>query len=335
MSNRYQTIVLQKGLSVALVAINFLGLFPFRYDRSIRQLKYSSVKGIYSIFVLCSGLCAYVIIGQMSYVQDNTLFSFTLRLVLFMYAYSILVSFAIAYLNQHWFATEVEFSYNKWMDVVEAIGNSFRDVDYFVYFFEIILKTIVFDILHCYCLYNNMKSSSPVITAKPYFGFILMMPQIVTRLHINIFYGGILAISVYIKKLNVNLSDIVTRAASITGRNGAKHKWLRMDNYCYFSDEIDKLSVLYYKLVEATKSINSIFSVPLTVWNGTIFVIITLEFLYQFVAIIELAQGRKKDSTTVLHAIEYLSILLSIFDLLSTSNACQRLVDFVSRLTRH
>lgn len=253
MSNRYQIIVLQKGLTVALFAMNWLGLWSFRFVHSKRQIKYSGIKAFYSIFVLCVGLCAYNTIGKIAFHRDDdTIFfgSFTLKLVQLCYAYSILASFAGAYLEQHWFAKEIELTYIKCMDVVEAMRDFIWDVDLSSPIIEIILKTIVFDICHGVTTFNNISNSSDVIKAKPHLGYILIIPQILVRLHLNILYGTLVAINVYVTKLNGYLLHIVTRAASIAGQHSTKHQWLAMDSYCHFSDEIDKLSALYVQFLE-------------------------------------------------------------------------------------
>lgn len=331
MSNRYQMIVLQKGLIAALCAMNWVGLWSFRFVGSKRQIEYSRIKAFYSIFVLCAGLCAYVIIGHFAFLRDDKTFfgSFTLRLVLIIYAYTILSSFAGAYLEQHWFAKEIELTYAKCMDVVDAMSNLTRDIDLSSHIVEIILKTIVFDFIHGVATFNNISNSSDLVKEKPYLGCILIMPQIMVRLHMNIFYGALVAINVYTTKLNDNLLHIVSRAASMAGQDRVKHKWLIMDSYCCFSDEIDKLSALYFKLVEATKSLNSIFAVALISWNLTTILILTVQSLHHFISIIELME-EKRETAKVIHLFGYLSIFLSTIDLLSTSNACQRIVNSVS-----
>lgn len=331
MSSRYQLIVLKKCLTLALFVVNFLGLWSFRFVGCKSRIKYSYIKAIHSIVIFSIGLCTYAIISKTTFAADDTLFfgSFTLRLVLFIYGYAVLVSFAIAYLGQHWMTRKIEITYTKCMDVVDTMGNSFWPVDFSNYLIEMLFKAIIFDIFQGVVSFNNMTNSSVVIRSRPLLSIILLIPYFVGRFHTNIFFGALLAINVYMKKLNCYLTDIVSKAAYINGQNGAKNKCFRMDNYCYFSDEIDKLSDLYLKLVDATKSLNSIFSVAITFWNAITLLTLITQFLYQFASIIEMMQG-KKEYTMMMWIFGYISILLSTLDLLATSNACQRIVNSVS-----
>ncbi|KAJ6643826.1 hypothetical protein Bhyg_08791, partial [Pseudolycoriella hygida] len=56
------------------------------------------------------------------------------------------------------------------------------------------------------------------------------------------------------------------------------------------------------------------------------FLILSIQFLYQFTSIIELIRG-KNDSAYLLNFFGLFSITLSIIEVLSTSNASQRIVD--------
>ncbi len=331
MSNGYQIILFKKCLTVSLFAINIFGLWSFKFVRRKQQIKYSFIKAFYSLTLLCIGMSAYGIIGMTAFDQGETIFfgSVTLKLVLYACGNTILVSFVIAYLGQHWSASKIELTYNKCMSIVDIMTDSFWSVDISFYILETIMKTIVFDTIHEFVSFNNIIHSSDAMRAKPVLALFLMLPDLASRMHVNMFYCSLVAINVYMKKLNGYLNDVVTKSAFITGQNSARHKYFKMDNYCCLSDEIDKLSSLYLKIVDATNSLNSIFAVAITFWNATTHMILVVQFLYQFIALMELIHERK-ESTVMLYAFGYFSILLSLVDLLTTSNACQRIVNSVS-----
>lgn len=320
-------------LTVALLMANFLGLWSFKFVRYKNHIQYSTIKAIYSISLFSIVLSLYGIIGAITFLRERDIFfgSFTLRLAVMIYTYSVLMSFAIAYLNQHWLSRKIEIAYIKCKDIVDAMSGSLWTVDFSSYLIEIILKTIVFDIINGMISYNNMIHSSVVLRSKPILTIVIILPVIVGRWHINMFHGAVLAINVYMRKLNCHLIDIVTKASYVNGEDGPTHKYFRMDNYCCFSDEIDKISALYFKIVDATKSLNSIFSMGITVWNITTILILTVQLLHQFISIIELNQEKTEvtSATLALYINGQISILLSSLDLLSTSNACQRIVNSV------
>lgn len=314
---------LKTGLAVAFFAVNFFGLWPFRFVHCRSQIKYSFPKAIYSVFVLFFGMTTYFIIGSITFNSDFEIFfgSITLKLGLLIYTQFVLVSFLFVYLGQHWFAKEIEFFYHKCKDIVDTMNDSFRNVDFSSNLFEMFLRTIVIDLVQVFVSFYYMTKSTDVMASKPYLTIILMLPTLAVRLHMNIFYGAVLAINVYMRKLNCCLGDIVT---DNTYRSGT-HKYRKIKYNCFCSDEVDKLSTLYFKLAEATRSLNSIFSVQIAVWNLTILVTLAVQFLYQFISIIEVSLNRNWSTAMRFNVYGLTSIVISSFDLFSTSFACQRI----------
>lgn len=334
MSSRYQIMMLKRGLRIAFFVINLFGLWSFRFVHSKSQIKYSFLKATYSIFVLCLGLSSYAIIGSKAFLSDkknNSFFgSFTLRLVVIVYAQSVLAAFIFTYLAQHLFAKDIENAYNKCKDIVDTMSRTFQNFnfDFSFYLLEMMLKAVILNIFHGIVSYNNMKRSSDLITTTPYLGMILMIPSTATRLHMNIFYGAALTINVYLKKINVCLIDTVTQADFMNAKNSESHKYIRMENYCNFSDEIDRLSALYLKLVQGTNALNSVFSIHLMFWNATILLTLIVQFLFQFITIIELIH--KGDNAIMVNMFGFFSISVSLIELLTTSYACKRITDAVN-----
>lgn len=284
------------------------------------------------MLVLFCGISAVLIVALIAFNSGNisgfNVFfgSFTLRLVLTVYGHTVLVSFVFAYLGQHWYAEEIKIAYIQCKDIVDSMGDSFQNINFSSYLFEMLLKTVVVDIVTVIVSYSSV-SSTDLLASRPYFVFALMLPPYAVRLHMNVFYGAVLAIDVYVRKLNCHLVDIVAKATY----NSARHKHLKMGNYCFCSDEVDRLSMLYSKLVQATKSLNSIFSIQIALWNTTILVTLIVQFLLQFVTIIELALNRN-ETAMMINIQGCISIIISSFDLLSTTYACQRLNDSVNYL---
>lgn len=196
---------------------------------------------------------------------------------------------------------------------------------------EIILKTTMFEILQEVVAFNNISTSSELLISKPYLAFVFIAPSVVVRFYTNLIYGTLLVISVYMKQLNSYLVDIMTRADYVNGLNTGRKKRVWMDKYYDFSDQIDKLSVTYVQLVQTTKTLNSIFSIQIAFWNVTIIITLTVQFLFQFITIRELIH--KGYEATMLNMFALLAILLSIFDLLTISNAGERIVNAVHSST--
>lgn len=326
MSNRYQIFVLKGGLAITFFAIKLFGLWPFRFVNCKSQIQYSLLKALYSIFVLLFGTLSYTKIGSIVFSDGNHFFgSFTLRLVGTIYAQTVITSFVLTYLGQHWFAKDIVIAYSKCRDII--MNEIFENVDFSSYLPEIILKTIVIETLQAALSFTNMTNASQLINARPYLAIILMMPSIVVKFHTNIFYVAVVAINVYIKKLNCCLLDIGSKIDCMNEEN-IKNKCLQVINYCKFSDEIDKLSLLYLKLVQGTKALNTSFSIQIILWNTTLLFALTLQYLYQFITIIEIIHD-PNETVLIIIFIGFTAILISLIDLFVTTYACQRIVNTV------
>lgn len=322
---RNQTKILKGTLAVALFTFNVVGLWPFRLSNCKRKIEYSSIKATYSILIFLFGTVSYQIVGSMMFNGSSELFfgSFTLRLILMLYSQSVWISFIFAYLSQHWFANEIQNVYAKCVDIVDTMNNSsFRDIDLSIYFFEMTMRSIITDIVQV-VVFSYIFSSTGTQT---YVTFILVFPSLAVRLHMNVFYGIVLAINVYISKLNCRLAEILAKVTYDT-----RHKHLKMVNYCYCSDELDKLTALYVKLAQATKSINSIFSIHLALWNATIVLTLTLRFFALTISIIEIILNRS-EVAFMLNLNGCIFTVVILFDLFSMSYACQRINNSVIQL---
>ncbi|XP_037044059.1 uncharacterized protein LOC119079997 [Bradysia coprophila] len=330
MDNSFQIVILRRGLKFAFFVVHFFGLWPFRFVHQNSQIKYSFIKAIHSICLLFGGIIVYQVIGAMTFDGGNKAFfgSYTLRYVLLIYAQSVLLSFVFAYLGLHWFAKEIENAYIKWMDLVNEMGDCLYNFDLSGYIWEFVLRTIVVEIIQgigSYTYMTNSESTTELIATRPYLVFFLQLPPYVARLQMNIFYGVVVAIHLFTRIVNFRLTNIVAEATET-----ARYKHIQMCNYCHCSDELDRLSTLYLKLAQATKSMNSIFSIPIVLWSTTIIVTLTVQLLNQVISVIELTLHLSKNAL-IFNVYGCLAIILSTFDQLSISNACQRINNSTSK----
>lgn len=330
MSSNYQMWILRKCLSFAFLTLNFIGLWPFRFVCCKKKIEYSYFRAVYSIFILCLITFLYTTFGTnaMNNNQNQFFGSFTLMLMVTIYAQSLLVSFVFTYVGQHWFATEMEIAYGKCKDIADEFERTFWNEDLSRYLFEIILKTIVVEVIQVVILYSNMIKSSHLMKSKIYIAIILLIPATVIRFHMNIFYVSVLTMNVFMKKLNCCLVDVLMKAEYMSKLASAKNKYLKMNNYCHISEEVDKLTALYDKLVQGSKAFNSIFNIPIMLWNVSILLTLTIQLLFQFVTIMELIH-KQQETVFILNIFGIVGILISCFDLWSTSYVCQRIVNAV------
>lgn len=329
MNNSFQIAILRRGLTLTFFVVNLLGLWPFRFVQRNRQIKYSSIKAIYSVCLLFGGLITFQVIGAMTFdVHQKGFFgSDTLRFVLLIYSQSIVISFLFAYLGVHWFAREIENVYIKWVDLASEMGDSICDINFWGVIFKIVVRTVAVEIVQAvgsYTYVANSESTTEILASMPYLMSLLLLPQCVVRLQMNIFYCIVVAIEVFNRIINARLSKIVK---NVTESAGYRH--IAMCNYCHCSDALDRLSTLQLKLTQATMSVNSIFSIHIVLWTMTIIVTLTVQLLNQVISIVELTY--LNENVLIFNVYGILSIILSSFDHLSISNACQQINDSVNK----
>lgn len=321
MLTNYQLLAFKKLLSFFLFAANIFGLLPFSFVSSNRHIKYSFLKAFYSVFALCFGSTSYWIIGSHVFgiISKSYFNSFTLKLVTSIHGYSVLIIFLFVYIGPHINSRKIEITYSKCKEIVDVMNEFFKQkrIRFWIYILDIIVKTVVIDIIVVLLSLQSYYRSTNIMTTKFYFLFLL--PPIAVRLHLNLFYGALLVFNVYFKKLNESLNDIVTKAKIIGSHNHL------MEKSCDLSDEVDAIAILYFRLSEAVKLINSIFSVNNTVGHALIVLGLTIQSLLLFLGIKELI--RLGSDFIIFHSIVgFFFILLSSYDLLTTAYAAERLV---------
>lgn len=333
MNIKYQRQVLKKALSLSLLAVNIFGLWPYIFIQKNRRLKYSYLKAVYSAFVLCLGLSTYMIIGPYMFteIREKHFFdSFTLKLVTTVYAILILMSFLLVYVGILTNSKKVQITYIECKEIVDAMNETFRNENTVVwrYLLEILLKTVIFDFIEGFLSLQNY-SISTAMPSKLY--VVLLFPPIAVRLHMNTFYCALLVFSFYFRQINIMLNEIVSEAKIFRYRSTSKSQWIWMEKHCELSEQIDNLSILYFRLAKAVTSINSIFSVTITMWYIINVIGLTIQWLLQFVTIIELIQ-QGKYSVYLQNIFGFSLIVLTTFDIFITSYACERLLREVCNL---
>lgn len=321
MLTNYQLRALRIALSFFLFFVNIFGLLPFSFVPSNRHIKYSFLKAFYSISVLCLGMISYWIIGTYVFgtIRKNYFNTFTLKLVTTIHGYSILIIFLFVYIGPHINSRKIEITYSKCKEIVDAMNDFLRQkrVDIWIYILDIIVKTVVLDIFVALLSLRSFSRSTDIMATKIF--FLLLLPPIAVRLHMNVFYGALLIFNVYFKKLNESLNDVVTKAKIVRRQNHF------MENCWDLSDKLDAIAILYFRLTEAMKSINSVFSVNITLGHALIVVALIIQSLLLFVGIIELVR-QGTDFIIFYNTLGTIFIFLSSYDLLTTAYAAERLV---------
>lgn len=329
MSNHFQLIVFKRVLAFFFAVVNFIGLWPFKFHRNHRQIRYSYPKALYSVFVLCFGLASYSIIGAYVFglVSQTYYFAtFTMKLTAIVYAQSVMISLFFVYISQNINSRKIEITYSKCKEAIDTISEAFSKEfsNFWVLFIDFMFKALVYEICQAYLSVDNFSRFPTNWLIKPY--FILLFPQIAIRLYMNTFYVAILMCNEFFKQLNKCLLDVADRAEIIRSEKGP---WIITEEFCYLSDQVDKLSTIHCRLTEAIKSLNSIFSFNITVWYLIIVLALIIQCLLLFVTIIQTASTRI-EFYFLQNVYGFCFISFTFYDIFTTSYVCERLVNEVS-----
>lgn len=320
MLSDYQLPVLKKFLSFFVLIVNIFGLWPFKFISSDRHhIEYSCLKAFYSAFALSFGMSTYWIIGQQTFhiIRKQRFNSFTLKFATSMHGYAILVIFLFVYIVPHIYRRKIEITFTKCSKIFDTMNEFFshKRFNIWSYLLQIFLKVVVLEIFVASLSLQIYSSFSDILHTK--FIVLLLLPPIAVRLHINVFYGTLLMFSVYYKKLNESLHDVVDEVNNIEPLSN-------------LNDRLDAIHLMYFRLTEATKSLNEIFSITITLGHALILIALTIQSLLLFVAFIAIVE--QGTDFFVSHTVfGILFIFISFYDLYATTYAAERLLNEVSK----
>lgn len=317
MTTQYQVVVLKKLLWFFYFIINLLGLWPFKFAQSRRQIKYSRFMALYCVTAFCFVFASYGTIGNSVFhsMRRNFFKTFTTNFVSYIYGYTLILVFCFVYIMPHIYRRKIEVSYSKCKKIFDVLnGFANKNLNIRAYLLEVVIKTVVIDIFLIILLGRGFIEGSEIPSIK----LVLLFPlPIAMRLHFNVFYGVLLVLSVHFKNLNEKLDDIMTTAKIGRPQNnliGRSH---------HLSDRIDEITITYCRLTEATKSINQIFSISTTLAHVLFVVSLTTQSLVLFARMIDIIQ---QGADVFLNDIQYIYILVIFCDIFTTAYCAERLV---------
>lgn len=316
---KYQFFILKTTAAFICFYVKLLGLWPYKVDNTTSQIKYSSVKVIYSIVLPCIVISIFLIIAAYVFGGKLSLGSTTLNVLFQIYGWMNMISYVSLYVGQHLKSKKTKLLYVKSLEF--TAHNSTSSVDFRKYLVYYFLKVVILDIFHFFLFWINLMHTSVEVNSKPYLPLILYAPFFAIRLHANLLYCGILIINVILKQINSNLDNIVNKTKSVSKNNS--------DNqiHCSLSDELDKLSKLHFKLSKATEEFNLIFEFQILLWIIVELAGLVLRFFYQYVGIVKLS-GKIENFNYILtqNFIMLGACVVTTLEIIIVSCACESLV---------
>lgn len=318
-----QYFIAGKIVVVTFFILKIFGLWPYKYEFSKRPIEFDFLSIIFSVVVPLFVIFAYFYIGSHLFTDSlkskelPAIFaSFPLQLIVLSYSYLVIISYLILCVGQHLQGKRKEIAYVKCKKVVNCI-REFRTecVDIKKYLNKFFLRTLVYDVFHFSLFYYNLSSSSLVVMSQPFLSIFVYLPIYIVRLNTNAFFGGILFFNVIYKQLNQRLKKIFSRLDALH---------VRADVFRIINVEFEKTSLLYFELATAIRAFGSIFSFQIILWIAAQLIVLTTQFFYQYIAIVNLSV--KRESYFVGTNLSMLgAIIMTMYELIATASACNSL----------
>lgn len=323
MTTKHQYIVLKKYLTFTYFFMKFFGFWVYKTDNLNRHIRYNIFRVTYSIFFSSFLLCGYITLGRdfVNTINKSYFVSFAFQSVFFLHTNIILISYIALYVGQYFEFRKRQCAYAKCKEVLDLLKYyQFKRVNIKKYIVLFFIKTIVVDTFILIVLLMGWFANG---FSQIYLLAFTYLPIIIVRFYTNLFYGGILIIEVSFKQLNTNLDRILLKARLSFKRNTGKERFYSKRKYGELTDELDALSIVYVKTLQATKAFNSVFSSQILFWIIDGLLVLVMRCFYQYIAIVELLNGCSRFVRIIRL---FVVIFLAIFDLVSTSAACESVV---------
>ncbi len=329
MSSNIQYKILRKCFAVIFFFVKFSGIWIYKIDhRNHRKIEYNFRRIVYSISFFCSMLVGYLAAGrEFVYSVNRKLFvSFAFQSVFRLHTDIIMIS-SISLYTVHYLQYDIrKIAYEKCSEVIDLLKSYQWNIEvdvrkYLVLFF---IKTVVIDVITFTTIYTNWRVTVGGISiSQLYLLAFTFLPVIVVRFYTNLFYGGTLCIKTIFQQLNKSLSDVLFDAKLFNLKMNVGN-YQSMQKVSRLCNDLDKLSIFHLKLVRATEAFNSVFSFQIVLSIISLVLVLVMRCFYEYVAIVEFLT---KNSTASLYRSIFMifTMYMSVYDLYSTSNACESL----------
>lgn len=323
--------ILDKCLTAAFLYAKVFGLWIYHIHHS--RIRYDFLRVVYSISFYVFMLVGYLTAGKDFVVSANKkLFvSFAFQSIFLLHTNIILISSVSLYSIQFLHYEKRKLAFQKCKEALSLLRlHHFKAVDIRTHLILFVFKSYGIDAFTFAAIWFNWRLTNSGGSSQIYLIF-TFIPIIIIRFPINAFYGGILFIETIFRQFNENLDQLLLQA-KVPQKcyvEGKKHNSLL--TYSRLSEQLDRLSVLHAKLIQATEAFNSVFSFQLVLAIISLLLTMVLRCFYEYIAIVEVIT---KNSSGGVYRCLLMGCTLSIatFDLYSTCSACESLINQVRKL---
>lgn len=312
-------------LNIILKVSQVFGFWPYTFDFNRRLFKPSKIFLLYSILI-------FVAINGAYFVYFGNLYSIFLliyksdgaRTTIFYGVVSSSATLFYVYIVQFAKLKRLNDIYVRCKCLMEELNQTIdiETIDYRKELLQFTIKAFAIPFLHIFlCLAKLTYDPISMI-----FGFIL--PDLMISVMANKFYGILLIIFVYMKRLNEKVrtfSDTVVRL-----RRNEKTNLEMTETFCCLSDRLNDLTAYKYQLCNVTRQLCNIFSFHVTAWIlQKLFTTLMQLFLIYILVVMVVFQKLENNIHINAAVITLLQLLLNLVELSIVFKVCSDVRDEV------
>lgn len=314
-----QSVFLRVVNKVGLFILQITGLWPFSYNRHTKKFKFLWYFTIFPIIIIVYPLL--VLLFWSKYIS-NELYGKNVVVQVLSVGFVVFNSFnfIFMFINHYLQFNEIKVLIVKSHKVINEL-NSELDKSKFEYgklLLKYTLKTVILMVILVYSVVNSMARYTRF--EDNYVMYIMStMPNIIMKLHPDIFYGGLILMEFYLKQINGKVLSVLTKAKNLSeniDRNEQK-RYQKMINYCELSDQLDRLCVLQSSVIEISKSFTQICSFQITSWIALGLSVFLVNLFQEYMTISASLRNDQFSLPTFLN--DFLSMCLVILETYATT----------------
>lgn len=322
----FQSLFLGAVKKLGLFVVQISGLWPFSYDHETKKFKFLWYFTIIPITIMVYPLVVVFFwskyISKRVYIDNSVMLIMSVGFVAFN-AMNFIILFASQYLKFH----KIKKLLLRTRELISELNNELdgSEFKYGMLLLKFTTKTVVFMILLVYSIFESMtrytKFEDNYVTQ-----ILSALPNIIMKLHPDIFYGGLLLINFYLKQINDRISNVLTRASSLSENNDLNEQrgYQKMIKYCELSDKLDRLCLLQCSVIEISEYFFRICSFQVTLWVALGMAVFLINMFQEYVSIS--TSIRKNEFSLRMFMNDLLGICLVIAEIYITTSASDRVM---------
>lgn len=316
---------------VGLFLLQLTGLWPFAYNPQSKKFKFLWYFTIIPMIIIGYPLVVVFFwskhVSKEIYVKNAVVTVLSVGFIAFN-----ALNFVILFISQYLKFNEIKDLIRKSRRLIRQLNNELDrgEFKYGDLLLKFTAKTIFFMSILVYSIAQSMtrysKFEENFVTH-----IVSVLPNIIMKLHPDIFYGGLLVINFYLTQINSKVSSVLTKAKDLSENDdlNEQKRYQKMINFCELSDQLDRLCTLQCNVINISATFTRICSFQITLWIALGLCVFLINMFQEYITI---STAIKMDDFSLQMFInDLISICLIISEIYFTTSMSDNVMAEVSK----